>query len=142
MDVATEGGEGEVKLEFTMKKLADFEKDDGYEVDGCFYETAESMIQCGFLDFCGCGCPTENLGYVLDGLALVEERMQKIPDFDFKAWRARAEKHFRSDEAQFFFWYWADKEKLTEHGSSVPGWLTDQGKQLLGLLREWKALQA
>jgi hypothetical protein len=125
--------------------LEKFRKDDAYEKDGIHYNDLEELVGTGFLSFCGCGCPDEAMQYVLDGLELIAE---DSPDSfkDHEAWnvwwqghRAKLDAHFKTDGARYFFWYWADKEELTEHGGSVPGWLTEKGRQLLEALREWRA---
>jgi len=36
----------------------------------------------------------------------------------------------------YFMWYWFDKEELTEHGGSVPGWLTKKGLGMLNKLNK------
>lgn len=72
------------------------------------------------LGFCGCGNPTNVLRYV--------HRMLS----DLKARRKRSE--ISGTPEQDFFWYWADNEKITEHGSCIPGWLTNKGEQLLAII--------
>ena len=124
-----------------LKKLADYAKDGGYEdSDGCWHEDVESFLQSGILGFCGCGMPEDNLLYVLRGLELIDE---KRPDVGGNAWyvghRARLTEHFKTSGAEYFFFYWCDKQGFTEHGGSVPGWLTPDGDTLLALLREWQA---
>lgn len=36
-------------------------------------------------------------------------------------------------------WYWLDNKGYTEHGGSVPGWLTEEGWKLLEDLEELMA---
>lgn len=110
---------------------------DGYswEYDGLTYDDHESLIQCGILGFCGCGMPSENLAYVRDGLAYIAED-RKPADTVWDAWFAarkiRAVEVFGSEAAKHFFYYWADKEGLTEHGySHFSCWLSEKGKELL-----------
>lgn len=94
------------------------------------------------LNFCHCGMPENNLLYILGGLEIIDE---KRPDdrTQFDAWwdahTKREAAHFGNQSSAYFFYYWADKEGLTEHGGSVPGWLSDEGVALLTKLREWKA---
>lgn len=121
-------------------RFEDFKKDNGFEdADGCWHDDADSLLQTGILKFCACGCPEDNLDYILGGLELIAE---KVPEGDraaFVAWweqhQTRVRTHFGSDGAAYFFYYWADKEGFTEHGGSVPGWLTDKGTDLLLMLR-------
>lgn len=124
--------------------LADYANDDGYEdAQGCWHEDAESLIQVGVLGFCGCGRPDDSLRHVLDGLELIGEKAPDVRSKEWPAWRAghmmRINAHFKSPGAEYFFYYWCDKEGYTHHGGSVPGYLSDKGRQLLGLLREWRA---
>lgn len=128
--------------------FAKLEKDGGYEYDGCWHESAESVIQVGLLGFCGCGNPDVNLAYILVGLELIDE---KCPDAfkDREAWNvwytdhtARERAHFGSDAARNFFYYWCDERRLTEHGGSIPGWLDEKGRELLAALSEWAAMFA
>jgi hypothetical protein len=115
---------------------------DTYEVDGVSYETEEDFIQTGILGFCGCGRPEENLLYILGGLEVINDK-GPIDPLAWDAWwelhKERVRTHFGNEDAAYFFYYWADKNRLTEHGGSVPGWLDEKGSRLLALLRQWKA---
>lgn len=97
-------------------------------------------IQVELLGFCSCGRPEENLLYIYKGLSLINEE-GPIDKDKHREWFAdysdRANKHFGSQEAAYFFYYWADKEGFTEHGGSVPGWLTTKGEHLLKLLSDY-----
>lgn len=102
-------------------------------------------IQCERFGFCGCGNPEANLLYVLGGLALIGERRPNYFTTDPATWNAwneehhkRAALHFGNDSAESFFYYWCDKEKLTQHGGSIPGWLTEEGQNLLNKLLQFK----
>ena len=116
--------------ELSRSTLAEFEGtrpdfvgvDGGYLYEGGHHETAESLIQVGILGMCACGDPEMNLKYVLEGMS----NLGKPSD-------ARS-------PAQWFFLYWLDTEGFTEHGTSLPGWLTESGKCLLSLLKEWDKL--
>jgi hypothetical protein len=99
------------------------------------------------LGFCGCGCPEDAFAYVLGGLRLIHnppplpdprdsgEEFRAAVDARFAAYAV----HHGSDGAMYFFWYWCDAEGLTDHGSSVPGWLTEKGERLLAMLERWDA---
>lgn len=124
------------------KTLAEYAKQDGYEDEqGCWHEDAESLLQTGILGFCGCGRGEDSLLYVLRGLELIDEKGPDARD-KWDAWyaghRARMDEHFKTSGAKYFFFYWCDKEGLTEHDGSVPGWLDDKGLNLLAMLREWR----
>lgn len=119
-------------------------KDGRYVLEGCHYDNAEQLIQSGILGFCECGIPDRNLKYILGGLRLINE---KGPSdlYEWKQWwvshQSKISAHFGTKEAEYFFYYWADKEELTEHGGSVPGWLTSSGDDLLQMLEEWEMAQ-
>jgi hypothetical protein len=124
-------------------RLEDYASERGGYKDSndCWHEDTTDLIQNGILGFCACGGPEENLAYILGGLELIDERHEaEAAGWDWKAWEAKCVQHFGNIEAAYFFWYWADKERLTEHGGSVPGWLDERGHHLLGLLREWKGV--
>ncbi len=122
--------------------------DDSYNKEGSDYETLESLIQCGFLKFCGCGNPEDNLLYILGGLELLAERWPILGLRDkmnheeweviYNSWFAKNDKYYSNEGAKYFFYYWLDTMSFTEHGGSVPGWLTDTGEELLQLLKEYK----
>jgi len=113
-----------------------FKKDGGYySEDGCFYESSEDFIQCEILGFCGCGNPECNLEFIMNGLKYINDP-QPEDRSKFDEWIEDGMKLFGSEGAKYFFFYWADKEGLAEHGGSVPGWLTEKGAQLLSDLKE------
>jgi len=127
-------------------KLEDAKLPDGWFIlDGCHHETAESLIQTGIMGFCGCGDPEGNLEYVRRGLEHIESKDQ--PDSNDRAawdvwWRGHQNDEisiFGNSQSAYFFYYWADNLKLTEHGGSVPGWLTEKGNIVLELLRTWNS---
>ncbi len=113
--------------------------------DGCSSPDVTSFVQGEILGFCCCGSPEENISLILEGLRIIDD---KYPDGlsaeEYKEWWKEREKdvleNFGSDVSAYFFYYWADKEELTEHGGSVPGWLTSKGEKLLSLLSEWEEL--
>ena len=105
------------------------------ESDECHWDNVIDYIQIGYLGFCGCGSLEENLEYIMDGLAYIDERPNGKEEFN--EWIERGHKIFGNELSKSFFFYWADKEELSEHGSSIPGWLTDKGKELLAALRKF-----
>ena len=120
-------------------------QDDGwFKFDDTDFQTLEDLIQTGILGFCGCGAPDENLEYIRRGLELIAVPYPE--GNDWAAWnatrKASVQEIFGNDRSAYFFYYWCDKHRLTEHGGSVPGWLDEKGKKLLGLLNQWKASQA
>lgn len=132
-----------------MAELADYLATNGsYEFDGVSYEDATDLIHSGILGLCGCGLPEENLQYILGGLELIAEKSPETvapEDNAFDEWwvdyKKRTARHFGNDQAAYFFYYWAAKNGLTEHGGGVPGWLYGKGLELLAILREWKTTQ-
>lgn len=92
------------------------------------------------LGFCGCGSPETALLYVLKILRVLDE---KGPDSWgpggkdawnewYAAHRARLDGVFHGDAgAEYLAYYLLDNKNLTEHGGSVPGWLTGKGKDIL-----------
>ena len=131
-------------------RISDFENAEipgMYKHDGIDHKDVESLLQSGILGFCMCGTPDDNLVYVREGLRLLGEMGPEnengllAPNWHewFEGYEARKLKHFGSKEANHFFCYWADKEGLTEHGSSVLSpWLTDMGQDILDMLDEYK----
>jgi len=112
---------------FTKRMNADECEWDGDLVD---------FIQTGDLGFCGCGMPEQNLDYIRKGLEHINETRPESQEHDdwHPEWVSRGHEIFGNETSRYFFFYWADKEELTEHGGSVPGWLSDKGKELLEVL--------
>jgi len=112
---------------------------DGYNVA----DDIEHMLF-DVVNFCGCGMPEDVLIYIRKGLLLVEQlelswRSENKED-DYKKWDEDKNKFFCSEGAFYFFYYWCDKENFTEHGGSVPGWLSENGKEYLEALNYWYKL--
>ncbi len=89
----------------------------------------------GRLGFCGCGQPENALRYVLAGLKVVGMRgptdMTAHSNWFQEVKYPTQKAQFVSAGAEYFFYYWASSKGLTEHGGSVPGWLTPDGEQLI-----------
>ena len=121
-------------------KLSEFRQGDGsYLYKDCCHEDATSLLQAGLFEFCGCGRPEDNLEYILAGLETIAALQDKVwkESMTYEQWTAACVKNLGDDKAQYFFFYWADVQELTEHGGSVPGWLSDKGREVLAMLREW-----
>jgi hypothetical protein len=117
--------------------------DDGYILDseGISYETLEDYIQTGLFGFCGCGMPDANLEYIRGALQLLADRRLMWDDPSWgkggaQQWLKSCKDYFESNKAEYFMWYVLDGNGLIEHGSSVPGWLTCEGEELLELMNE------
>ena len=104
--------------------------------DGCHYEDAVSVLG-GVLGFCGCGDPEAALRYIRDVLRLIDEPR---PDghVEWEKWyeghRAREVALLPDEGARWLVYYLLDDKELTEHGGSVPGWLTGKGDDVLAAL--------
>ena len=110
---------------------ADYQTDDGV----CYPDICD-IIHTGILDFCGCGDPKSNLEYILEGLEYIDSKIEFIKgSFDewYPKYLYRGTEIFGNDRSRAFFFYWADKEGLTEHGGTVDSsWLTIEGEKLMG----------
>lgn len=119
--------------------------DDWYKFNGGDYESIEDLLQVGVLGFCGCGSPKENLEYIRRGLELINDPQPEsvgrwgVWDAWWAVHKEKVLEHFGNDRSAYFFYYWAHRYDLTEHGGSVPGWLTDKGKKFLAALNENRA---
>lgn len=108
--------------------------------DGTNYENLVQFITIGCLGFCGCGMPEEVLDYVKTGLELINEKPPENcnPREEWNRWhkahRARCDEHFKIQAGEYLFYYFCNFHGLTEHGGSVPGWLTGKEKKLLDLI--------
>jgi hypothetical protein len=107
-------------------------------LNGNVYEDALAFLHEGVLGYCGCGQPEESLGYLRDVLQhihnlklLVHENKQT-----YEEWEEAGKALFATEGAEYFMYYRLDQTTLTEHGGSVPGWLTFTGLSLLEDLNE------
>lgn len=107
---------------------------------GCQYQDVESFIEMGLFDFCGCGQPDAVREYVRQSLQLVNDLKQLVWEnkMTYYEWNKRKSDLFKTDEAEFFMWYWLDNKGYTEHGGGMPGWLTVDGEEILSDLDELK----
>lgn len=114
--------------------------DNSYNVKdaaGISYDSRLGAV-CEWLGFCGCGNPEMALSLVVDALrTLTNTRYPRgvlplSPEAD--AWRERWRSEWAKigdERVQYFVWYMLAEWKLTEHGGSVPGWLTYDGEYFL-----------
>lgn len=82
------------------------------------------------------GSPDENVTFIGNVLRLFEYRENNTYD----QWKGKVRELLPTGDVEYFMWYWLDKEEYTEHGGSVPGWLTDKGKQLLSDINAWEKM--
>ena len=111
-----------------------YKKEDGFYYDehGACYEDAEEFICTYILGFCGCGMPDSALEHVYKALQLVAIRHK----MKYEEWADKCREVFANHGAEYFMWYYLDNKGFTEHGGSVPGWLTADGEELLSDLTE------
>ena len=116
-----------------------YKKDNGWYEDptGCNWEDAESFLQGYVLDFCGCGIPSENLKYIASVLQHIHNLKEQVytKRISYEQWK-QAGKELGTEQQLYFAYYFLDSKELTEHGSSVPGWLTDKGLEFLNDVNE------
>ena len=91
------------------------------------------------LGFCGCGMPSDAAEFIAKALAHIGHRCWDGPDFTYEDWKAEGDALFHNDGIAYFVYYVFDKLELTDHGGSVPGWLTDLGKDVLAKLEKLPA---
>jgi hypothetical protein len=117
-----------------------YRQEDGtYLIDGVTsFDTEDVFLD--ILGFCGCGMPDAAIRYVRDCLQQVKD----LGDLDrkngwsesYKKWENRNKELFVNGGSEYFMWYYLDNKGFTEHGGSVPGWLTEKGLDLLSDLNE------
>jgi hypothetical protein len=103
------------------------------DAEGISHRSVRDYIGIELLGFCGCGCPDAAVVYVRDALAGI--KAVKDSGWTEEAWRAR-DAQYASEGERYFVWYRLDDLGLTEHGGSVPGWLTEKGEDWLLALDE------
>lgn len=111
-----------------------FKREEGYyDEDGCFYEDAESFLQIKVLGFCGCGDPDLSLKHTQIALRQVSNLKELVWEKKqtWEEWDKENKKLLGEETGVYFMWYWLDTKGFTEHGGSVPGWLTESGYELL-----------
>lgn len=84
---------------------------------------------------CGCGQPAQVVGVIHDTLDLLQRRWADPDDPWPDASNVEEEALFGGDDRwRYLTYYWLDNLGLTDHGGSVPGFLTDRGEQVLAAL--------
>jgi len=107
---------------------------DGYIIDECEHESAESLILTGIFHFCGCGFPEKCLIFLRDMLSLINT----YTNGDLTEYLKNEIKTAGTLGAACFMYYLLDQKGFTEHGGAVPGWLSDNGE---GLLNDLNSLE-
>lgn len=87
------------------------------------------------LEFCGCGYRDAVLG-------LLRTAMRRLNKNGYeKGWYDAAVTELGGEAQAYLVWYLLDREGWTEHGSSVPGWLTVEGEEMLEKLERLGELE-
>src|SRR5574343_693247 len=89
------------------------------------------FIHGSIFGFCACGSPNRVMRLIRDVMFWLEFKRNGGDLSMFRLW----EKEFGEDKLDFIY-YVLDKMFLTEHGGRIPGWLTDEGQELLSDLNE------
>lgn len=98
--------------------------------DGCHYETATELLA-NMLNFCGCGYVEDAIEYVYRSLCLVWKLQHEVGITEMPNWCTEVEGYYGSKGAEYFMWYYLHNLKLTQHGTCVPGWLTEKGEDIM-----------
>ena len=100
------------------------------------------------LGMCGCGRPEGAMKYILGAMLLLWDSQRKsdllltpsggvTPEWEahFEEYRKNVNEYFHSegenDGIEYHMWYYLDDNGLTDHGGSVPGWLSEHGKEVM-----------
>lgn len=118
-----------------------FRQLDGSYIDeeGVTWVDTTSFFQCKILGLCGCGLPEQNLLYIRDVLRHIN-RLKEFHEkqISYDEWKAAGRQIMHTEQIEYFTYYVLDSLGLTEHGGSVPGWLTKKGEDLLSDLEEYE----
>lgn len=87
-----------------------------------------------WLGFCGCGSPEAALSALCDLLETLD-----LPWEDGSRQRMKAAL-CPNDGLRYALWYYLTEAGLLEHGTSVPGWLTGDGKNFVREVRRLLSL--
>lgn len=113
-----------------------YKQPDGWYKDeeGTDHETEIDFL-CSRLGFCGCGMPEQAIKYAAHVLRLIYEHTESDTGGDVIAWSKESYDKMcsfaKTGGERYFVWYVLDSKGLIEHGGSVPGWLTGDGKEFM-----------
>ena len=94
---------------------------------------------------CFCGMPEEAAALLRDVLRAMKTRADLSDNGaahdhpDVEETRRRERELLPTDGIYYTYHYWLSNKGLTEHGGSVPGWLTAQGHEVLAALERYGA---
>lgn len=95
---------------------------------GAEYRDDIEDVLCHVFNFCGCGMPQEAFKYILGAI----QRIHDVKEDGFsEESNDRLRNYFQSDGEAYTLYYMLDNLEITEHGASVPGWLTEKGELIL-----------
>lgn len=121
-----------------MKKYEQYwnEEKQVFEYDSMDFETFDEVIQ-HILGWCMCGVPDQSQKAVMKALRHIANLQDLVwtKDMQFDEWNQQGRDLF--GEWEYAIYYVLDEKELTEHGGSVPGWLTDKGRELLELMESF-----
>jgi hypothetical protein len=97
----------------------------GSDMSGCEWEfNTKKFIWCETFGFCVCFLPD-------DSFKEIHKVMRSLNGDEFE------NKHkLRENPLYAFIMYWLDEKELSEHGGSIPGWLTNYGKTVFKAMDE------
>lgn len=99
------------------------------------YDDPIDFIQQELFGFRGCGCPESNLKFIRDVMEILKwwHFYMKDKKFDdvYPEYQKRLKDLCSNEGALYLAYYVLHDKGFTEHGGSVPGWLTDNGEELL-----------
>src|SRR6478609_7042913 len=97
---------------------------------GTSWDTVESWFFIGILEGCGCGNSNE----------IAAKAVEVLKFFDNKD---RTESFWDKGESWEILAHWIDGKGLLEHGYTIGNsWLTEEGKEILKIIKEREALEA
>lgn len=99
--------------------------------EGCSWESPLDYALTHMLGFCGCGSP-EAAGKLIRDILIVLEKQFDIP---YEEYRKGIKDLLPNDGLEMVVFYFLDNQGIIEHGTCVPGWLTQKGKDLLEILK-------
>jgi len=119
-----------------MNKIKFTQDEEGYLYNECYYDNLTDLLAIGVCNFCGCGRPDEALIYIMNSLKYIEKAFHD--DYEYEEWKEEGELLFPTIGSNYFIYYWLSEMGFTEHGGSVPGWVTDKGFEFVKLVEQLK----
>jgi hypothetical protein len=87
------------------------------------------------LRFCGCGIQGPTLGVFRDVMQTMSDAVEQKTELSWnEAYEARKKLFADNTAWEYLVYYTLDAHDLTEHGGSVPGWLSAAGEHILSAM--------